>query len=187
MRDGVSLTQRREMRSLALPSEIMRLENLQGYLKFPGPWPVARIGLDYVTRPKAAERFVPREEAAAQVTDAVESGPPEDDGGIAASPSEPAIESRQEELALKHPQGSRSGTRERVEAAKSGQAAATLSEESARRPHQQSEKNETGAADGDGTDTQGGSALSLPEKGGNSTPRCGEPQPKPYQGRLRRL
>ena len=62
LRDGVSLTQRREMRSLALPSEIMRLENLQGYLKFPGPWPVARIGLDYVTRPKAAERFVPREE-----------------------------------------------------------------------------------------------------------------------------
>ena len=61
LRDGVSLTQRREMRSLALPSEIMRLENLQGYLKFPGPWPVARIGLDYVKRPKAAERFVPRE------------------------------------------------------------------------------------------------------------------------------
>ena len=37
MRDGVSLTQRREMRPLALPSEIMRLENLHGYLKFPGP------------------------------------------------------------------------------------------------------------------------------------------------------
>ncbi len=62
LRDGVSLTQRREMRSLALPSEIMRLKNLQGYLKFPGPWPVARIKLDYVKRPKAAERFVPREE-----------------------------------------------------------------------------------------------------------------------------
>ena len=62
LRDGVSLTQRREMRSLALPSEIMRLENLRGYLKFPGPWPVARIRLDYVHRPRAAERFVPREE-----------------------------------------------------------------------------------------------------------------------------
>ena len=62
LRDGVSLTQRREMRSLALPSEIMRLENLQGYLKFPGPWPVARISLDYVHRPKTAERFVSREE-----------------------------------------------------------------------------------------------------------------------------
>ena len=66
LRDGVSLTQRREMRSLALPSEIMRLENLQGYLKFPGPWPVARIGLDYVKRPKAAERFVPREEGSSE-------------------------------------------------------------------------------------------------------------------------
>ncbi len=70
LRDGVSLTQRREMRSLALPSEIMRLENLQGYLKFPGPWPVARIGLRYVKRPKAAERFVPREEAQARDGDA---------------------------------------------------------------------------------------------------------------------
>ncbi len=70
MRDGVSLTQRREMRSLALPSEIMRLENLQGYLKFPGPWPVARIELDYVKRPKAAERFVPREEGSTRDGDA---------------------------------------------------------------------------------------------------------------------
>ena len=61
MRDGVSLTERREMRPLALPSEIMRLENLHGYLKFPGPWPVASIRLDYVGRPKVAESFIPRE------------------------------------------------------------------------------------------------------------------------------
>ena len=60
IRDGVSLTPRRELRSLALPSEIMRLENLHGYLKFPGPWPVASIALDYVKRPKVAERYVPR-------------------------------------------------------------------------------------------------------------------------------
>ena len=39
IRDGVSLTPRRELRSLALPSEIMRLPNLEGYLKFPGPAP----------------------------------------------------------------------------------------------------------------------------------------------------
>ena len=63
MRDGVSLTQRREMRPLALPSEIMRLENLHGYLKFPGPWPVARIELDYVKRDKSAESFIPKEGA----------------------------------------------------------------------------------------------------------------------------
>ena len=62
IRDGVSLTPRRELRALALPSEIMRLANLEGYLKFPGPFPVASIKLKYVARPAAAERFVPRED-----------------------------------------------------------------------------------------------------------------------------
>ena len=61
IRDGVSLTPKRELRALALPSEIMRLENLAGYLKFPGPFPVASVRLKYVSRPKAAERFMPRE------------------------------------------------------------------------------------------------------------------------------
>ena len=70
IRDGVSLTPRRELRALALPSEIMRLENLHGYLKFPGPLPVASIRLKYVARGAAAARFVPREGDA---------GPPADD------------------------------------------------------------------------------------------------------------
>ena len=62
IRDGVSLTPRRELRALALPSEIMRLPNLEGYLKFPGPLPVASIRLKYVARGAAAARFVPRED-----------------------------------------------------------------------------------------------------------------------------
>jgi len=62
IRDGVSLTPRRELRALALPSEIMRLENLSGYLKFPGPLPVASIRLNYVSRPKASARFAARED-----------------------------------------------------------------------------------------------------------------------------
>jgi len=70
IRDGVSLTPRRELRALALPSEIMRLPNLEGYLKFPGPFPVASIRLKYVSRPKAAERFVPREDGGAGSPDA---------------------------------------------------------------------------------------------------------------------
>ena len=77
IRDGVSLTPRRELRALALPSEIMRLENLEGYLKFPGPFPVASIRLRYVKRPAAAERFVPREEGAelsARPEDAADAG-----------------------------------------------------------------------------------------------------------------
>ena len=60
IRDGVSLTPRRELRALALPSEIMRLPNLSGYLRFPGPLPAASIRLKYVDRPTAAARFVPR-------------------------------------------------------------------------------------------------------------------------------
>ena len=59
IRDGVSLMPKRELRPLALVSEIMRLESLQGWLRFPGPLPVARIRLNYVARAKAAERFVP--------------------------------------------------------------------------------------------------------------------------------
>ena len=77
MRDGVSLTERREMRPLALPSEIMRLENLHGYLKFPGPWPVASIRLDYVERPRAAESFIPREGVALPQDEIAE--PPENE------------------------------------------------------------------------------------------------------------
>ena len=61
VRDGVSLTPRRELRTLALASEIMRLENLTGYLRFPGPWPVATVRLDYTDRPATAKRFVPRD------------------------------------------------------------------------------------------------------------------------------
>ena len=190
LRDGVSLTQRREMRSLALPSEIMRLENLQGYLKFPGPWPVARIGLDYVKRPKAAERFVPREEGlrSKAVTDSVESAA---DSGMteALRPRRcPGNRIPARGTRLKQPQGSRSGTRERVEARESGQASATPRGESARQPHKKSEKDETGAADDHATDRhRRRPALSLPGKSGNSTPGCGEPRPKPPQGRLRRL
>ena len=83
MRDGVSLTQHRQMRPLALPSEIMRLDNLHGYLKFPGPFPVTSIRLRYVNRPASAERFVPRKDA--PQPDGNQAAPPERDGGIAVS------------------------------------------------------------------------------------------------------
>ncbi|MYH50927.1 MAG: type IV secretion system DNA-binding domain-containing protein, partial [Gammaproteobacteria bacterium] len=133
IRDGVSLTPRRELRALALPSEIMRLKNLSGYLKFPGPFPVASIRLRYVKRPAAAARFVPREGDEAEAEDradgavpaaradadnAAETGvraapgpgkrgkAPRDNGGVARdTPPEPAA--LQEVLALPPPEGSR--------------------------------------------------------------------------------
>ena len=61
-RGGVTLSARRDLRPLVLPAEVARLENLTGYLKLPGPWPVARIALRYKPRPKVAKRFVARGE-----------------------------------------------------------------------------------------------------------------------------
>ena len=61
-RDGVTLSARRDLRSLVLPAEVSRLENLSGYVKFPGAWPVARIRLKYKERDKVAKRFVARVE-----------------------------------------------------------------------------------------------------------------------------
>ena len=92
-RDGVTLTPRRELQSLALPSEITRLPNLTGYLKLPGPFPVARIELDYVNRPKTAPRFVPRTQAHGPVPDTSSPESPEPNGdtqdGIGAGVSRP--------------------------------------------------------------------------------------------------
>ncbi|MCY4479736.1 MAG: type IV secretion system DNA-binding domain-containing protein, partial [Rhodospirillales bacterium] len=61
-RDGVTLSTRRDLRPLVLPAEVARLENLSGYLKFPGAWPVARIGLKYRERDVVAARFEPRQD-----------------------------------------------------------------------------------------------------------------------------
>ena len=93
IRDGVSLTPKRELRALALPSEIMRLPNLSGYLKFPGPFPVASIRLKYVKRPAAAERFKARGDTqtagAAPETAGEDGAPPEPAADDAAEMPDP--------------------------------------------------------------------------------------------------
>ena len=102
----MSLTPRRELRALALPADIMRLPNLQGFLKFPGAHPVASIRLRPVDRPVVAPRFVPRDDRAklaaagearvpAPVADAADEPPwPDqpDPGGCAPEPQEHADE-----------------------------------------------------------------------------------------------
>ena len=94
IRDGVSLTQRRELRALALPADIMRLPNLHGYLKFPGPLPVASIRLKPVARPLLAPRFVPREDRELQVEadDASPPPPPTDTADEPPWPVEPDLD-----------------------------------------------------------------------------------------------
>ena len=59
-RDGVALTAGGAPRPVVATSQIMRLANLNGYLRFPGPCPVARFGLRDERRPYVAPRFVAR-------------------------------------------------------------------------------------------------------------------------------
>ncbi len=65
---------RRAPRLPVLPAEVARLDSLAGYLKFPGAWPVARIGLRYAKRLKIAERLAPRVEGDAGAGEAAAPG-----------------------------------------------------------------------------------------------------------------
>jgi type IV conjugative transfer system coupling protein TraD len=59
-RDAVSLTPRRQIEPLLLPDQLMNLQRLQGYLKFPDGFPAAPIRLSFVDYPLLAEGFIPR-------------------------------------------------------------------------------------------------------------------------------
>ena len=129
IRDGVSLTPKRELRALALPSEIMRLPNLEGYLKFPGPFPVASIRLKYVARGEAAARFVPREDGGAVSPDEPDTGAdaapsevPDRDQAVEVAGLSPDMLPRQGELDLALPTEERGSALERDNAAAQGTA-----------------------------------------------------------------
>ena len=89
---GVTLSTRREERPLVLPSEVSRLENLSGYLKFPGPSPVARIRLKYRKRDIVAARFVPRQDDSHDPS--LAGGPPARLTDLAGSGAVPASDAR---------------------------------------------------------------------------------------------
>ena len=48
MRDGVSLSNQKQTKSVVSPSQIMMLKDLEAYLKFPGNFPVTKIALSYL-------------------------------------------------------------------------------------------------------------------------------------------
>ena len=58
-RDGVSISTQRHMQSLVLPSELQMLDDLEGYLRLPGRYPVTKLKLDYVNYDEPNERLVP--------------------------------------------------------------------------------------------------------------------------------
>ena len=61
-----------------LASEIQHLPDLEGYMRVPGPYPVAKIKLQYRSREKIAAPFVPRQQgvfAAAAPAEAADADP----------------------------------------------------------------------------------------------------------------
>lgn len=61
MRDAMTLTPRRNLEPLVLPDDIMNLENLNGYLKYPSGFPAAAVRLTYVDYPSYSEGFIKRD------------------------------------------------------------------------------------------------------------------------------
>jgi len=63
MRDGVSLAARNELRPIVLPTEIMGLPDLTGYLRLPQGFPVTRFTVKAKARKEISRAFVERPEA----------------------------------------------------------------------------------------------------------------------------
>ena len=51
MRDGVNLNQQRQVKAVVNASQIMLLQDLEAYVKFPGQFPVSKIKFDYLNIP----------------------------------------------------------------------------------------------------------------------------------------
>ena len=47
MRDGVNLNIAEKRRALVIPSEIMKLKDLECFVNFPGPFPVSKLTMKY--------------------------------------------------------------------------------------------------------------------------------------------
>jgi len=58
MRDGVSLAERNELRPIVLPTEIMSLPDLTGYLRLPQNFPITKFDVKPFSSQKIAKSFV---------------------------------------------------------------------------------------------------------------------------------
>lgn len=58
-RDGVSFYGRRNIRKIVLGSEIQNLDNLEGYLKVAGKYPITKVKFDYEPVPENAPAWIP--------------------------------------------------------------------------------------------------------------------------------
>ncbi|NNU17524.1 type IV secretion system DNA-binding domain-containing protein [Parvularcula sp. ZS-1/3] len=62
IRDGVMVARQEKTEHLVIPEEILNLRSLEGFLKLPEGFPLAKVGVPLVVREDAAAPFVPRTE-----------------------------------------------------------------------------------------------------------------------------
>jgi len=58
IRDGMTLNMQRQLRPLVLPTEMMKLPDLKGFVRLPGDVPVGRFTIKYKARQKVAPAFI---------------------------------------------------------------------------------------------------------------------------------
>lgn len=60
MRDGASLNQQRHVKSVVRASDIMLLQDLEAYIKYPGQFPVSKVKFEYLSLSANNDNFIPR-------------------------------------------------------------------------------------------------------------------------------
>ena len=61
MRSGISISKQQTNKSIVNPSEIMRLNDLEAYIRLPGSFPITKVKLEYKAHDDVAIPFVPRQ------------------------------------------------------------------------------------------------------------------------------
>jgi type IV conjugative transfer system coupling protein TraD len=60
MRSGISIAKHQTNRQVVGPSEIMRLKNLESYVRLPGGFPITKISLEFKDQEKISKSFIAR-------------------------------------------------------------------------------------------------------------------------------
>jgi type IV secretory pathway TraG/TraD family ATPase VirD4 len=60
MRSGISIAKQQANRQVISPSEIMRLNDLESYVRLPGGFPITKVPLTYKHRDNMAGPFIAR-------------------------------------------------------------------------------------------------------------------------------
>ncbi len=69
MRDGVSIHEERRREFVVMDAEFLELENLEGFIRLPGKWPVAKLKFKYVKRQHNQPALILRDFSNCQMLD----------------------------------------------------------------------------------------------------------------------